>query len=465
MKIIASNIIKIENPDDDIKKYCKKELVFVNPDYAKKQHMGIWLGKTPKNITLYDVDSLGNYYLPVGCLNDIKGDINYNFITRPRLIDSNIDLRFYQKPCIKAIKEYNRGILIVPCGMGKTEMALEIASQLSQKTLFIAHTKDLVQQAYERCVEKMSCKTSFITDGNVDLTGDIVFATIQTLFKKLHSISQNEFGLVICDEVHHVAVNADSVGMFRECLDYFAANYKLGLTATLHRADGLEGCIPKIIGPVIYEICEDGNDYVGYFDGHEEVRFEKSQFQVPVKINFIASAYKIETENGFRDVFDKNGMTISFSKLLSDISLDDKRNEIIVNLANSIKGSTIILSDRVDQLKFFAKNIPNSVEIDGSTPKDKREQALKNVDSGKIRVLLASYKLAKEGLNIIRLSNIILATPIKDEAIVIQCIGRIQRPFEGKDIANVYDIIDDVSTLNRFYKKRKSIYIKKGWLK
>ncbi len=293
-----------------------------------------------------------------------------------------------------------------------------------------------------------------------------MFATVQTLSKLLDKIPQSEFGLVVCDEVHHLAANAQTVGMFRESLDYFASKYKLGLTATLHRADGLEICIPKLLGEVMYEIRQDKNEFVAIYENKELLRFPIDKYQVPARINFVETKYKIydELTNKYRDVFDKNGMTISFSKLLSDIGNDIQRNTQIVNLCNSLKGSTIILSDRIEQLKYLAQHINNCVEIDGSTPKKERELALEDVKKGKKKVLLASYKLAKEGLDCTILENIILATPIKDEAIVIQCIGRIQRPYEGKEVANVYDLVDNVSTLSRFYKKRRSIYKSKGWL-
>ena len=56
-----------------------------------------------------------------------------------------------------------------------------------------------------------------------------------------------------------------------------------------------------------------------------------------------------------------------------------------------------------------------------------------------------------------------MATPVKDFAIVVQSCGRIQRPFGNKKIGTVYDLVDDVSFLNRFYSKRKSIYKKEQW--
>lgn len=472
IEVVVTNIITIKNPTDTLLKVCKNELTFNNPEYTKKIQMGFWTGGTPKTIKLYDYNN-GVLYLPIGCLkmalsllsgreyilNDYRSEKRKNIM-------SNITLRDYQMPVIKAIDKHINGVLLIPCGMGKTECALAIASHLGQKTLFIAHTKDLINQAEERCRNSLTCSTSFITDGKVDLSGDIVFATVQTLSKKLHEIPQDEFGYVVCDEVHHLAANAQTVGMFRECLDYFASKYKLGLTATLHRADGLEVCIPKLLGDVMYEIRQDGNDFVCLFEGQEILRFPINKYQVPARVKFIETGYKIvDSENGlYRDVFDKNGMTVSFSKLLSDIGSDVVRNTQIVNLCNSLQGSTIVLSDRVDQLKYLEQHIKSCVEIDGSTPKGKREQALEDIKNGKYKVLLASYKLAKEGLDCKILENVVFATPIKDEAIVVQCIGRIQRPYENKKIANVYDLVDDVSTLNRFYKKRKSIYKKKGWI-
>ena len=74
-----------------------------------------------------------------------------------RNIESNIVLRDYQSPCLNALKTYVNGLFILPCGLGKTECALACASYLKQHTLFIAHTNDLVNQAKERCLEKMNC--------------------------------------------------------------------------------------------------------------------------------------------------------------------------------------------------------------------------------------------------------------------------------------------------------------------
>lgn len=316
-------------------------------------------------------------------------------------------------------------------------------------------------QAKERCESKMSCRTSTIIDGKCDTSGDIVFATVQTLVKQIEkrTINQDTFGMLIIDEVHRTSVNPESIQMFRSSIEYFAARYKIGLSATVHRADGLAGAIEKIIGKIIYKIEKDKDEYVCIYEGKEVLRFPIDSFQVPPKIKVIETNYDIMD----RPVFSSNGGTIQFSSLISDLAMDTERNSLIIDLLNKINSSTIILSDRVEQLEYLCKYVKNGKVIRGSTPKKDRKQLLEDVKSGKIKYLFASYSLAREGLDCPILSNLVMATPVKDFAVVSQSIGRIQRPFEGKKVAMVYDIVDPVGMLHRFYAKRRATYRKNNW--
>ena len=345
--------------------------------------------------------------------------------------------------------------------LGKTELALECVNRLQQKTLFITHTTDLVNQAKERCDTKMTCKTSLITDGKIDTSGDVVFSTVQTLIKFIDSgkIKQDEFGMIIVDECHRVAVNPSTLQMFRTCVEYFAARYRLGLTATLHRADGLDKCITNILGEVIYEIQKDRNEYVCVYEGKELLRFPVDTFQVPANIKVIETNYEIWD----KDVFDRNGGTIVYAKLISDLSMNNERNKLILDTLKNIEGYTIVLSDRVDQLKYLCDNVENGVQIDGSTPKKQREKALEDMRNGKYKYMFASYQLAKEGLDVKLLSNLVMASPVRDFAIVTQAIGRIQRPYDNKTKATAYDFVDNVGMLHRFFADRRRTYRKNNW--
>jgi superfamily II DNA or RNA helicase len=264
---------------------------------------------------------------------------------------------------------------------------------------------------------------------------------------------------ILVHNCHRTSTNPESLQMFRTCIEYFAARYRLGLTATLHRSDGLQECITKIIGDVIYEIKKDGNDYVCCYEDKELLRFPVDSFQVPATIKIIETNYDIYD----KDVFDKNGGTIVYARLISDLSMNEERNNLIITELNKINGSTIVLSDRVEQLKYLCSQVNSGVQIDGGTPKKEREQALEDMRNGKYKYLFASYQLAKEGLDVQILSNLVMASPVRDFAIVTQAIGRIQRPYKDKKVATVYDFTDPVGMLHRFFAERRKIYRKNNW--
>ncbi len=468
MEILVTNIIVIKNPTKEIIDYCRTQLVYKNPAYDKKRQMGFSTYKTPKYIKLYEVYD-GSIYLPIGCYEDIwkihpveKDYIDY---TTCKNIDtiSDIKLRNYQEPVVEGCKKYHNGLIIMPCGTGKSCTMLHTACQLKQKTLWLCTTKDLLKQAEDYIKNFTNGTTSRISEGKCDYSGDFVFATIQTLSKIIEKgeIPQYVFGCVIGDEIQHCLISDESIMMFKTCMEYFSAHYKFGCTATLKTANGLWKCIPKIVGNIIYELKKnDSKDkLIGYYENKAVVEVPANLFQTPISINVIHTNYNIIG----KDVYDRNGGTLVFTKLITDLSMDEDRNKLILNTLAGLNGYTLIISERVDQLHYLNDKIKNSICIDGKTPKKQRERMIEEFKNGKYKVLLASYSLVAEGFDVPILENLIMATPIKDERLVIQSIGRIQRPCGEKQIANVYDFVDDVSMLNRFFTKRKSIYKKEGY--
>lgn len=336
---------------------------------------------------------------------------------------------------------------------------MQCASELKQHTLFLTHTRELLNQAKDRCETNLACTTSTITEGKCDTKGDMVFATVQTLSNivEKEEIGQDEFGMIVVDECHHLATNAESVTMFEKCINYFTARYKIGLTATLHRADGLEKTTEKILGSVIYELRKEGSEFVGYYENEPIVRVPLINFQVPARVYMKKTQYKPSDE-----CFDRSDRIV-YTKLISSLATDYDRNLDILDLCSDINGYTIIVSDRVDQLIFLQEHLDSSVRIDSQLKKSKREKLVEDFRKGNYKFLLATYGLIAEGFDVPMLENIILATPIKDSRLVIQSIGRCQRPYKGKEIANVYDFYDNVSILHNAYKERMKIYKKEEW--
>lgn len=96
------------------------------------------------------------------------------------------------------------------------------------------------------------------------------------------------------------------------------------------------------------------------------------------------------------------------------------------------------------------------------TNKELREQRIEDMRQGKEKVLFATFGLAKEGLDIPRLDTLVLASPHRDKATIIQSIGRIERKFEGKDKPICYDLVDPIQYFENMWKTRKSYYKKNG---
>lgn len=467
MKIILSNIITIKDPTNEVLDYCKQKLTYTNPQYSRIKAMGYSVYKVPKDIKLYNVYE-GNLYVPYGFFEDlwkihpIASDyVDYTTKVYAN-ITSNMTLRDYQKPCVKAIQEHGLGIFNVITGLGKTNMGLECVAQLKQKTLWITHSGDLLNQSRERAISTLNCTTSTITEGKCDLSGDIVFATVQTLIKYIEkeSIPQNTFGMTITDECHKCSCNPKSMEMFRKCIEWFSASYRLGLSASLWRSDGLAKCIENIIGHPIYTIRQSKDNYVCEYNDKIIMRFSSDKFSVRPKIIVRETNYSIED----REVYSKNGGTIEFASLISDLANDKERNKLILKDLKKMKEPTIVLSDRITQLDFIKNNLEGAVLITGDTPKKERTIALEQVRNGEKQYLLGSFSIAKEGLDVKNLVNLVLATPVKAESAVVQSIGRIMRTSEGKTTANVYDYVDsNVGMLLRFYTKRRAIYRKSNY--
>lgn len=135
------------------------------------------------------------------------------------------------------------------------------------------------------------------------------------------------------------------------------------------------------------------------------------------------------------------------------------RNNIILDLLKQCKNNyTLVLADRVNQMYYLRDKIGYGNVIDGKTKKDTREKAIQEMRDGKEKVLFATYGLAKEGLDIPRLDRLILASPHKDKATIIQAIGRIERKFENKTNPICYDLVDPIDYFENMYKHRKRYY-------
>lgn len=456
MNVTVSNVLTIENPTKDAQMWCKKNLVIPNPEYAKKARMHFWLGDTPKNLTLYEQrgDTL---VLPFGTLRNLppciaqESTFQSAFPAPVRVFygEGDVPLYDYQEIAIQALYEAKYGILQSPAGSGKTQMGIALVKKFGKRALWLTHTLDLLKQSKARAELYMDSKLiGTITEGKVNLGTGITFATVQTMSMLDLTQYRDYWDVIIVDECHHVAGSPTAVTQFYKVLNSLVARHKIGLSATVHRADGMIEATYAILGRVVYEVPP------------ESVKGKIME----VGIKPVGTGVEIS-----RDCLNSDG-TLNYTKLISYLCTSDTRNDIIHEcIVSESDKSCLILSDRLDHLSWLMSTLPlrmrdKAVMINGKMTSKKgkaeREQAIEDMKTGKKKYLFATYKLAEEGLDIPRLERLFLTTPKKDYKVVTQSIGRVARTFNGKADPIAYDFVDDIAYLVKSYKKRCSIYRK-----
>lgn len=454
MLIEVSNTLSVNNPTKELMTWCKKNLVIANPEYAKKARMNLWLGNTPKMLYLYEIrgDTL---VLPFGVLRSLPKSITdkalfvSEFATPIEVdYDTSVPLYDYQEEAVNAMIAAKYGILQSAAGSGKTQMGIALAVKLKRRTLWLCHTLDLIRQSKERAELYMSEDLiGTITEGKVSLGKGITFATIQTMCKLDLPQYRDYWDCIITDEVHRVSGSPTAVTQYQMVLNSLSARHKYGLSATVHRADGMIQATYALVGKVAYQVPD-------------EAVADKI-----MKVGIYPVGTGIEIS---REALNTDG-TLNYTKLITYLTGNRTRNELIASCIE--RRPSLILSDRLNHLEELMGLLPEDMQKDAvmvsgkmtsKAGKAKREQAISDMRSGRKKYLFATYSLAKEGLDIPCLERLYMATPQKDYAIVTQSIGRIARTFDGKADPIAYDFVDNIGYLVKSYKKRCSTYRKNG---
>lgn len=449
-KIKICEEVIIENPCFEIKKWCNENLIIKNPEYNTKFMLGLWIGETPEYLYLYKING-NKIIIPIGAFGGIKKFIDRNADEieidladdKKFSFNANVDLYDYQKKAVDSMAEKGFGILKSAAGSGKTQMGIALACRLGYKTLWLTHTQDLLTQSYNRAAQYIDKKyLGRITAGKIDIKDGITFATVQTLCKQDLSYFRKEFNTIIVDECHRASGTPTKATQFSKVLSRLAARHKFGLSATVHRGDGLIKTCFALLGSVAYEVPDS--------DAANNI--------------MRARILKRNTDTKSSDRYLDTDGTVIYAKLISYLCEDKNRNILIANdLIQNSNRYNLILSDRINHLECIKNLLPegDSVLISGSDSKSKREKIIYDMKNGNKRYLFATYQLAKEGLDIPRLDRLFLVTPHSDYAVVTQAVGRISRVFEGKGEPVVYDYTDsNIGLLEKKFKQRCTSYKK-----
>lgn len=441
MELIIKNDIEIINPTSIVLDYCERNLVVDNPDYIIANRLGRYVGKMEKQLKLY-VRNGNRLLIPYGCLNSIwsisKGATFKCLFPdfKGNKMKGNISLYDYQEKALKALKKGKNGVLEAPCGSGKTQIGLQFIKEIGGKALWLTHTKKLLQQSKERAETYFDGDFGTITDGKVNIGKDITFATVQTMRMLDQNIYKNEFDIVIIDECHHCVGTPTKVMQFYKVLTNLNCRYKLGLSATLTRNDKLTKCIFYIIGNKLHTITE---DEVGS-------KIIKAKH---IKVELL-DCYPIES------YCLPDGM-IDFGKLVTLLSNDEHRNNVICSQVMnyySMKKRQMVLCMRLSQIDYLKKELTRmGLKVNVITGNVRQKDRNYNGD-----VILATFAIAKEGLDIPQLDVVHFAIPQKDKSIVKQSAGRVERNYVGKPQPLIIDYVDmNIDYCVRAYEIRRRI--------
>lgn len=380
------------------------------------------------------------------------------------------------------------GLICVPCGYGKTFMALNIAVRLGKKFLivvdkeflmnqwkseiqnFIQHAtvgilqsdtcqvgKDIIfekelnltelkQLAKENHLKTSGTKYDIVQrlhDMGIDTTPkskevhyDVTICMIQSICRQDYPDGFfDDYGFTIFDECHHLGAS-----YFCQALKKIQTKYVLGLSATPDREDGLTCVFEYHLGDPVY----------------------KNTKRAPDKEAVVKAVWFDSVDPAYQDIpVNWRGEPIS-AKLLNQIADFEPRNQKMLQLIDEYACNKdrfiLILSDRISQLEWFEKNIEKlrnrykvGYYIGGMKQSDLDENA------EKCQILLATYQMASEAFSVKKLNTVLLATPRKN---VEQSTGRIfrQRIEERKVAPHIIDVIDSHDCFKRRWFIRQRFY-------
>lgn len=390
MVVEIGSEIRIKNASKELNVWAQENLIIPNPQYRERERRGLWVGNTPKYLWLYRVDG-SDLIVPTGVGKQVRKFLSERDQISVQLADNdileykgNIPLYDYQKTAVEAMRRTSCGILQSPCGSGKTQMGIALAAVLKRKVLWVTHTQDLLTQSFARAEQYFPAETlGTITDGKVRLGSHMTFATVQTLSKLDLTQYRDAWDVVIVDECHRLAGSPTQVTMFYKVMNSLAARYKYGLSATVHRSDGMIKSTFAVLGPVVYQVPDEA-----VADKIMKVRICRRDTGLAIN----------------RSCLDTDG-TLVYNELLSYLGESRERNELIVkDLISQAGHSCLVLASRLEQLRNIRNMLPEelrevSAMIDGSMTskrgKAEREAAIEDMRTGRKRILVCILRPGK----------------------------------------------------------------------
>ena len=353
-----------------------------------------------------------------------------------------IELKEHQQSALENLREMRDNgesiaLLYHATGTGKTVTAASDAKHFGERTLFLAHTRELVSQASITFKEIWPDKrTGMYIAEEKDKDAYIVCASIQSVAQNLEDFSPDEFGYIIIDECHHGTANT-----YRKILGYFKPKFTLGLTATPERTDGED--LLELFQNVAHKLDLKTAVEIGELSPIRCIRIKTKVDLSTVRINGI-KYYSQDLESKLF-VPERN-------KIIVDTYLNFVKDKKTVVFCASVKHAEEIAN-------LFKENGVDCEAVSGTMKTKERERILNRYEYGDINVLCAC-DLLNEGWDSPRTEVLFMARPTMSKTLYMQQLGRGMRKCEGKEFLMVFDFVDNANLFNMPYSLHRLLNIK-----
>lgn len=353
-----------------------------------------------------------------------------------------LSLRPYQREAIDALHEswntHDRVAVVLPTGFGKTVVFSHLISEAhaaGTKVLVIVHREELAEQARQKIVSvSPDIEVGIVKAQRNEVAADVIVGSVQTLARPNRRAAIKNVGMIIVDECHHAAART-----WVEVLEHFgaygreyspdtlkfsgAATKTVGFTATLTRDDG------KGLADVWQTVAFERDIMYGIERGY---LCDVSARQVTVDgfdLATIARTRGDYSEGALGDAMESSGA----GEVIADAYIEHAGSRPGILFAPTVSSAYSFAED------MNAKGIVTEVVI-GETPAEERALMYKRFAHGETQVL-ANCMVLTEGFDAPHAAVAVIARPTSSAALYTQMVGRVLRPYPGKDEALVLDVV------------------------
>jgi DNA or RNA helicases of superfamily II len=360
-----------------------------------------WFPRAVKDPKTGNYRALGMYYKEIlDYFSTVKiEDLVADFIPFP-IIEDKVILKDYQIRALKAWKKAGkRGVIVLPTGAGKTYVALKAIAEIRKSTLIVVPTIDLMFQWREKIREYLNFDSGILGAGKAEING-ITVSTYDSAYSRIDQIG-NKFAFIIFDEAHHLP----SLG-YRAIAEMSIAPYRLGLTATPEREDGLHKDLPLLIGEVVFTVFPEelaGKHLAEFEIKKVYVDLEEDERREYNRLRQIYLSYIRSKGLRFKTLRD-------FSKLIILASKDKKAREALLARSEAMriainsrakieKLKEIFENNKGKKMIVFTRHTDMAYEVSSKflipaityeTPKEIRKEILEKFKRGEYSVIVAS---------------------------------------------------------------------------